>query len=228
MIKKLTILIIILLVSICYSASAGELTLQWTMNTEPDVKEYKVFKRIGSTTNYDYDVPYGTKQHIDCGVFEAGKCEITLGVSNVNVLHFVVRAYDDLNRSSANSNEVVFDPAVGPNFLTFTWLDATIYAYPVYFGTTDKSITVNWSASPGAVAYEYVLYDIFKKVNTNIHGETANTTVTFQLPKTGSYELKVRAKLADQTYEAWITIQGRYVGWPGGGGGIIIGISRKL
>jgi len=223
MLKKITILTISLLTLVC-SVFAAELTLQWTMNTEPDVEEYKVFKRIGSTPNYDYDNPYATKRHIDCGVVEVGKCEVTMGVSDLNALHFVVRAYDDVHRASGNSNEVSYDPDTDTSFLTAVWQDATIYAHPVYFGTTDKDVTVDWSPHVDGIAYEYVLYDVFKKVNTSVTGEIAGTSVTFRLPKTGSYEMKVRARRSDLTWEPWVTIEGRYVGWPGGAGPIIFGI----
>jgi len=226
MYKKLIILILVLLLSVG-SVFAAEVTLQWTMNQEPDVKEYKAFGRLESEPDYDYEAPLATKQHADCGQVEPDKCEQVVVVSGQDIVHFVVRVYDDIGRPSANSNEVIFNPTIGPDFLSFTWLDATIYNYPVYFGTTDKPITVNWSAYPDAIGYEYVLYDIFKETNTSVVGYVNVTNVTFQLPATGSYELKIRAQKSDQTYDAWVTLQGRYVGWPGGAGGIVIGRSLQ-
>jgi len=222
MFKKITILILALLLGLSFTVSAVEITLQWTMNPEPAVTEYKAFGRVESEPDYDYEDPIVTKQHADCGQVTENKCETTFVVDGQENTYFVVRAYDDVGRPSANSNEVIYNPTIGPDFLSFTWLDAKIYNYPVYFGTTDKSITVNWSAYPDAVGYDYVLYDIFKEVNSSVAGYVTVTNVSFQLPQTGSYELKIRAKKADDTYDSWVTLQGRYVGWPGGAGGIII------
>jgi len=226
MYKKLTVLILTLLFSVG-SVLAGEITLQWTRNTEPNVKEYKAFQRTEAEPDYDYNNPAATKQDVDCEQVEPGKCETGVIVDDQDILYFVVRVYDDVGRPSGDSNEVVFNPALGPDFLSFTWLDAKIYNYPVYFGTTDKPITVNWSAYPDAIGYDYKLYDVFKEVDASVSGYVTVTTATFQLPATGSYEMIIRPMNADQTHGAWITLQGRYVGWPGGAGGIVIGRSLQ-
>jgi hypothetical protein len=81
------------------TASAVSVTLEWDNDPHPELRGYKIFCRLSSDANYDYDKPVwaGTD----------GRCDIT-GLASKTDYCFVVRAFDADGNESGDSNEVFY------------------------------------------------------------------------------------------------------------------------
>ena len=145
----------------------------------------------------------------------------SLPLAEKTTYFFIVRVYNSSGESD-DSNEVIFNApefvVVGASLTTFE--DSEKYEHPVYFGTTDKDITISWDSLSGAT-YEYRLWDINRETYA-LTGTSEEASATFKLPKTGCYEFEVRAK-RDSDYTEWVKIDSRIVGWIAGVGPIVIG-----
>ena len=81
--------------------TAGGITLnfEWDPNPEPDIAGYRVFAREPGE-DYDYDDPAWEGQENFCSVFVEDENEVYL---------FVVRAFDEDDFESDDSNEVIYE-----------------------------------------------------------------------------------------------------------------------
>ncbi len=81
------------------TASAVSVTLEWDSNPHPELRGYKIFCRLASDSDYDYNKPVwaGTD----------GRCDIT-GLASETDYCFVVRAFDADGNESGDSNEVFY------------------------------------------------------------------------------------------------------------------------
>jgi hypothetical protein len=81
------------------TASAVSVTLEWDSDPHPELRGYKIFCRLASDSDYDYDKPVwaGTDGH----------CDIT-GLASKTDYCFVVRAFDTDGNESGDSNEVFY------------------------------------------------------------------------------------------------------------------------
>lgn len=66
--------------------------------------------------------------------------------------------------------------------------------YVTYFGTTDKEVTVGWDTVPDADFYKVVLFHVERKEVVPVAlGNTENIQITFKLPRSGHFVVKVCA-----------------------------------
>lgn len=81
------------------TASAVSVTLEWDSDPQPELRGYKIFCRLTTDANYDYDRPVwaGTD----------GRCDIP-GLAPQTDYCFVVRAFDAEGNESGDSNEVFY------------------------------------------------------------------------------------------------------------------------
>ena len=100
-------MVVALLLVVGSCAWAGEITLAWDPNSEPDLAGYRIFCRQEGAA-YDYNTPTweGT----------ATTCTFTEAVDGV-AYYFVARAYDTSGNMSENSNEVNTEPPAAPCLL---------------------------------------------------------------------------------------------------------------
>jgi len=77
---------------------AETVSFEWTPNSEPDLKGYRLFSRIASH-GYDYSNPAWEGTDTTCDLD---------GIDNDKDYRFVVRAFDTEGYESGNSNEVSF------------------------------------------------------------------------------------------------------------------------
>ena len=164
---------------------AAQVTLQWDANeVTPD--GYKIFQRT-SGGDYDYSNPawQGTA--------------LTTTISNLDdntTYYYVARAYKGTDESG-DSNEVKFVSGGIQRVLQLSFTENTTWSKKTnieYFGTTNNEITISWSSVPEAEGYEIRLFHVERNVeNIVANGKTALTQITFKLPRTGHYIVKVRA-----------------------------------
>jgi hypothetical protein len=71
-----------------------------------------------------------------------------------------------------------------------------------YFGTTDKSLTCRWDTIEAYIdEFELRLFHVERDVETPIaNGKTSQNELTFKLPRTGHFIVKVRACERDYTF----------------------------
>jgi fibronectin type 3 domain-containing protein len=106
--KKIIIILLILLFSVTASAKDFKATLTWTANSEPDLKEYRIYRsetaskgyvKIGQTTTTKYEDNF------------------TVPDNKAKTYYYVVTAVDDSGLESDYSNEVngLFDANLKPD-----------------------------------------------------------------------------------------------------------------
>lgn len=97
--RRCTCLVAFLICLPVATASAVSVTLEWDSNPHPELRGYKVFCRLASDSDYDYNKPVwaGTD----------GRCNIT-GLASETDYCFVVRAFDSDGNESGDSNEVFY------------------------------------------------------------------------------------------------------------------------
>ena len=83
--------------SIVSSLYAMDISLQWAPNDDPNVVGYKVYYREASQS-YNYSVPYWDCTEPECTIYD---------LDETKTYYFVVRAYDNKDHISTNSNEVM-------------------------------------------------------------------------------------------------------------------------
>jgi hypothetical protein len=76
-------------------------------------------------------------------------------------------------------------------------LSATAFAfeakdYVTFFGTSDQTVTMEWTASANAISYELRAYHNEQEIYIWM-GDTTGLTFAWQLPKSGHYTFMVRA-----------------------------------
>ena len=225
-IKRLLLVLIVLLATLGIGYAA-EVTLGWDYDHTVEGNENVKFRIYGKkTSESEYtSASWDSTTESDPQVHTA-----TLTVEDGEDYNFIARAYvegtdengENIIVESENSNEVTFN---APEFIisgvsVTTFVDSEKYEHPVYFGTTDKDITISWDSLSGAT-YEYRLWDINRETYA-LTGTSEEASATFKLPKTGCYEFEVRAK-RDSDYTEWVKIDSRIVGWVAGVGPIVIG-----
>jgi len=83
----------------------GQVTLEWSPNSEPDLAGYSVYSREESQS-YDYDNPYWEGTDTTCTIYD---------LDETKTYCFVARAYDTEGFESGDSNEVCFEPGTTDN-----------------------------------------------------------------------------------------------------------------
>jgi len=85
-----------------------DVTLKWTINTEPDIAGYYIYYKTDPNSDYEnkFDV-YKPSDRIKILPGDANDivCKITLTESSEGIYFFVVTAYDNLHLESGYSNE---------------------------------------------------------------------------------------------------------------------------
>lgn len=192
----LIVLIFILIPKISFSATV---TLAWDP-VDPTPDGYRLFMREESAS-YDYETPEWEGDETTY---------IVPSVPDDTDVYFVVRAYVGEDES-VDSNEVVFnssstgtgDPDPLEKVLHMYFEDSDNWEkkqITEYYGTTANTLTCNWTAVTDAEGYEVRLYHMERDVeNVLASGKTTNTTLTFQLPRTGHYIVKIRPCRDDYT-----------------------------
>jgi len=208
-------------------AYSAEVTLGWDYDHSVEGNETAKFRIYGKKVSItEYTTPmWDSKDKTNPQIHQA---KVT--IEDGEDYNFIARAYNegiDENENpiileSDNSNEVTFN---APEFIInglelTTFPDSEKYEKPVYFGTTDKDITISWTELSGA-SYEFRLWDVNKKAYV-LTGVSVNASETFRLPKTGCYEFEVRAKL-NNNFTDWTKLDSRIIGWVAGVGPIVIG-----
>jgi len=95
--KVLMILTVVFLTVIMAGAvGAGQVCLEWSQNTEPDLAGYRAFVRDWNGA-YDYGQPAWEGTETTCCIENLNEAKLP---------HFVVRAFDAEGFESGNSNEV--------------------------------------------------------------------------------------------------------------------------
>ena len=82
-----------------------DISLQWTPNSEPDVAGYKVYYRE-QHESYDYNAPYWETIEPKCTIYD---------LDTTKTYYFVVRAFDNDEFTSSNSNEVMLQEGTAVN-----------------------------------------------------------------------------------------------------------------
>jgi len=86
---------------------SGQVSLEWSPNTEPDLAGYRVFLREDGGT-YDYASPSWEGVETTCTIY---------GIDETKTYYFVARAFDTEGFESGDSNEVRLDPTIPPDNL---------------------------------------------------------------------------------------------------------------
>lgn len=202
------------------SAQAAELTFSWTPNSESNLGGYKIYYGEASRT-YTEAVDVGNPAAID------GKVSASVTVPDGKTLYFAATAYDVDKLESDYSDEVVvttpeviippdITPILDANSISIDFPDSRQMGN-LYVGTTDKDITVSWPSVAGAVSYSYRFYDLNKKIYA-LSGTVTSTHTTIRLPRTGLYQIEIKA---DNMAE-WITAPNLISGWVAGAGSLTI------
>ena len=166
-------------------ASAAQVTLTWTPSTS-NPTGYKIFEKAGSGS-YDYSSPI---YNGNASATQVLITDLQVGQTYGFVARTVVGEYESLN-----SNEVLYvatdDTLKKVIQLQFSSTFGNRESVE-YYGTTDKLLQCFWPAVALAEGYEVVLSNSEKNVDS-IVGKTTSTSITFKLPRTGHYTVRVRA-----------------------------------
>jgi hypothetical protein len=143
MMKRIAISLIIIMV-FCGSAFGANLNLTatWTLNTEPDIKEYRLYRTDGTRTLL------GTTPHPN----KSSPFTVTVPDGSSGTLLFVVTAVDTSNYESADSNQASYSYNLSATTVTINATDNTA----TEAGTTTGTFTVSRTGSTsGALTVYY-------------------------------------------------------------------------
>jgi PKD repeat protein len=94
-----------LFLTILNSSAATQISLEWGLNTDPDLAGYRIFVREQSQS-YDYENPSWEGTGTYCTIYN---------LDETITYCFVARAFDSEGSESGNSNEVCHEPLLTPN-----------------------------------------------------------------------------------------------------------------
>ena len=89
-----------LFLNIINSSAATQVSLEWGLNSEPDLTGYRIFVREQSQS-YDYEDPSWEGTDTYCTIYD---------LNETKTYCFVARAFDSEGSESGNSNEVCYEP----------------------------------------------------------------------------------------------------------------------
>ncbi len=128
------------------------LTASWTLNTEPDIAGYKLFRTDGTRTQINQNlIPHPNSSY--------GPFSVNVPDGSYGTLIFVMRSVDINNLESPDSEPAYFNYDLRPT-VTITATDNTATENPLttgYFtvtrtGSTTSALTVNYNVSGTATA----------------------------------------------------------------------------
>lgn len=191
--KRCILLFVIMLVSSFSNVQAAQVTVAWNVVT-PTPSKYRVYQRT-ATQQYNYTAPVFE----GVGISQA----VITGLVDGTAYYFVAKAVMGADES-CNTDEVmhVATEVVNTSRITLrfdgVWYKRSVYEY---YGTTAQKFKCSWTPNgPVAEGYEVRLYSIDRNSETIIaNGRVLVPQITFNLPKTGHYYVKVRACRSNYT-----------------------------
>lgn len=178
----------------CFSAAeAAQLSVKWSgLQKVPNTYKIYVSKTSGI---YDF-----TKPNTEV----PGTLNTTV-ITNLDdniPYYFVVKAFSNFEESIPTKEVSAIPISTNPTqsislVFSSTWSNRKVFEY---IGTTNKKVTVSWQSVSNVNGYEVRLVNLDRNSEVMLsNGKVSTNSITFSLPKTGHYIVKVRSQRNNYT-----------------------------